>query len=963
MDRLPIGSNWRKWDLHFHTPASYDHDNKSVTNEDIVEALIAADIKLVAITDHHIIDVDRIKALQKLGENHFTVLPGIELRSDQGSPSVHYICLFPEHCDLSDVWTKLQGTLGLTVTDIVTKGGNDRVYVPISEAARITKELGGVISIHAGNKSNSIENIKNEEQYQQRIKYDVTEKHIDFFEVGQIKDITDYLDIVFPTIGLERPLIIGSDNHDPNNYATKSNCWIKADPTFRGLKQTIKEPRERVFIGEYPPIFGRVEQNKTKYISSLEIRKTEDSTLDEVWFDQVLKFNHGLVAIIGNKGSGKSALVDILGLLGNSKHHDTFEFLTERKFKNLKKNKATHFNATLTWESGDANTVNLNDEIDEAAVETIKYIPQHHLETICNELESGGESRFQNELQSVIFSHVRPENRLGYDSLTDLINYRTEECQQSIKQIANELHKESLELEKLEELADPFHRKSLESQLKEKQKELISHNKSKPPEIKQPSADEKTKNVVDKTTAEIDTKVKLWESLEREIAEIRDSIINQTKILAEIDKFKQQVSNLKSFVESFKNNTREQLNSIGLKLSDVLHFSINMKKVEKIKSQTSGLIENLELKLSKDDENSTVSKLKTVSIEVSALREKLDKPNKDYQLYRKAKAEWEKRKTDIIGDEHISGSIEGIKHKTKELDELPELINDSLEKLKNYSIKIYKEKEQLTIVYSELYGPVQKFIEQHHVAQGKFNLEFNVSITEHGFVEKFLLFINQNRKGSFQGKEEGETVLRKIVGSADYQNEDSFVSFLDNIILSLRRDKRKDPDEVLLLKQQLRKESSVSEIIQYLFSLDYLEPKYVLRWEGKDLEQLSPGERGTLLLIFYLLVDGNDIPLIIDQPEGNLDNFTVAKVLIDCVKEAKKQRQVFLVTHNPNLAVACDAEQIVYANLEKGKGNTLKYATGSLENPGICQEVIRVLEGSKPVFDLRGYKYTVGELL
>ena len=124
---------------------------------------------------------------------------------------------------------------------------------------------------------------------------------------------------------------------------------------------------------------------------------------------------------------------------------------------------------------------------------------------------------------------------------------------------------------------------------------------------------------------------------------------------------------------------------------------------------------------------------------------------------------------------------------------------------------------------------------------------------------------------------------------------------------------------------------------------------------------LSPGERGTLLLVFYLLIDKSDIPLVIDQPEGNLDNLTVAKVLVQCLKEARKRRQVFIVTHNPNLAVVCDADQIVHASMDKAHGNAVTYTTGALENPSMIQFVTDVLEGTRWAFDVRGTKYEVAE--
>jgi exonuclease SbcC len=93
----PRGSVWRRWDLHFHTPTSYDYLNKGVDAQTLVDCLIAAGIKVVAVTDHHVIDVHLIHEMQRLGGNELTVLPGIELRSELGgSEHVHYIGIFPE---------------------------------------------------------------------------------------------------------------------------------------------------------------------------------------------------------------------------------------------------------------------------------------------------------------------------------------------------------------------------------------------------------------------------------------------------------------------------------------------------------------------------------------------------------------------------------------------------------------------------------------------------------------------------------------------------------------------------------------------------------------------------------------------------------------------------------------------------------------------------------------------------
>jgi len=101
---------------------------------------------------------------------------------------------------------------------------------------------------------------------------------------------------------------------------------------------------------------------------------------------------------------------------------------------------------------------------------------------------------------------------------------------------------------------------------------------------------------------------------------------------------------------------------------------------------------------------------------------------------------------------------------------------------------------------------------------------------------------------------------------------------------------------------------SSSDVYDLLFGLPFLESRYTLLFQDTQIEQLSPGQRGALLLIFYLLVDKGQNPIVLDQPEENLDNETVVSLLVPVLNEAKKKRQIIMVTHNPNLAVVCNAE-------------------------------------------------------
>ena len=255
-----------------------------------------------------------------------------------------------------------------------------------------------MISIHAGTKSNSINEISNAEQFQQQIKADITRQYVDIYEVGKDQDISVHMDTIFPAIGKELPLIICSDNHDAKNYKTKTPLWMRADPCFRGLKMVIREPLERVFLGDAPESRARIKWHPTKYIRSIEFHSTGNCPAGEKWFSGGIDFNHGLVAIIGNKGSGKSALADTIGLLGASANSAKYSFLSTERFRHPQSGRAKHFNASITWESGENYHQCLGDDCQETDVPRVQYLPQEHVETVCNEL-GGKDSKFEEELK------------------------------------------------------------------------------------------------------------------------------------------------------------------------------------------------------------------------------------------------------------------------------------------------------------------------------------------------------------------------------------------------------------------------------------------------------------------------------------------------------------------------------------------------------------------------------------
>jgi len=121
-----------------------------------------------------------------------------------------------------------------------------------------------------------------------------------------------------------------------------------------------------------------------------------------------------------------------------------------------------------------------------------------------------------------------------------------------------------------------------------------------------------------------------------------------------------------------------------------------------------------------------------------------------------------------------------------------------------------------------------------------------------------------------------------------------------------------------------------------------------------------------VLLLLYLEAEEDDHrPLIIDQPDDNLDNLSIYPNLVQYFRERKQTRQIIITTHNPNLVVTTDSEQIVLGSFDGSTRPKLRYRSGSLENTevapdtGIKEEVCRVLEGGVVAFQIRENRYAL----
>ena len=122
--------------------------------------------------------------------------------------------------------------------------------------------------------------------------------------------------------------------------------------------------------------------------------------------------------------------------------------------------------------------------------------------------------------------------------------------------------------------------------------------------------------------------------------------------------------------------------------------------------------------------------------------------------------------------------------------------------------------------------------------------------------------------------------------------------------------------------------------------------------DWRSLSQGSPGQQTAALLAFVL--GFGDEPIILDQPEDDLDSTLIYELLVKRFRETKPTRQMIVVTHNPNIVVHGDAEYVV--SLDVPNGQTTVRCSGGLQEISVRDEICRVMEGGREAFQSRYHR-------
>ncbi|OXC72127.1 TrlF family AAA-like ATPase [Caballeronia sordidicola] len=455
------GSLWHRWDPHLHVPGTALNDQYS--GKDPWESFLAAaeatnpPLRALGITDYFGIEgYERTIEYKKRGRlaNVGFIFPNVELRlsietSRASAVNIHLL-FCPDDADhverVHRFLRELQFSYEKEVfrcerVDLIRLG---RAYNPkiVDDGAARTEGANqfkvtledlkkafqnsvwaqkNVLFAVAGGEKDGTSGLRDETASFAAMRKEL-ERFVHIIFSGNPKQTSFWLgnealsvDELHRQYGGPKPCLHGSDAHSTGKVGApdiKRLCWIKGDLTFESLRQVCIEPGERVFIGEEPPK-GALRGNTIDSIAVSNAPWLSKSSVD---------LNAGLVAIIGARGSGKTALADLIAAGGLA----LSPRLNEKSFISRAKAYLEPSEARLHWTSGDDtwNGLTATDMEELLDHPHVQYMSQQFVDQLCS--ADGPNDELVDEIERVIFNaHPYPE-RLGADTFQELLNTRLE---------------------------------------------------------------------------------------------------------------------------------------------------------------------------------------------------------------------------------------------------------------------------------------------------------------------------------------------------------------------------------------------------------------------------------------------------------------------------------------------------------------------------------------------------------
>lgn len=754
-----------------------------------------------------------------------------------------------------------------------------RACCEFKSIVEFAKQHNGLISIHAGSKSNGVdEKISNAVKFNEAIKESYA-KDVDIFEMGKLKDCEEYEEKVFTDkFFLEhgkKPMIICSDNHDPRKYSLEDKTtWIKSELTFEGLRQILFEPEDRVKIQKEEPDSDKASYNVIDYIEGINNDKNDIIQSDRIYF------NKNLNCIIGGKSTGKSMLLyNIVASVD----------IDELEKRGRKENVYEDYNIDLNvvWNDG------------KKAEHRIIYIPQSYLK---DELDKGKDKKINEIVKEYLLSddkfaeiYKEYENDIKNNEnnikkcinfiekkFIENLNYKNELDKLGSSKVHNdeaEILKNKINEYKLDDISEEKLKKYYEEKIKiEEKKEQIKNNEEKSETIDKLNPP----NIIFKDFCTCGTETGIEDGWD----EVVDNDFSESEYPEVCKWINQKEVEIK---DSWLKEKRNIIDAIKVKNGKIkIDIETNEKEFENIE------------KIMKNNE------------ELTGIKKKLFEENS----LLKQSLEYEKK---------IAENQKEIEQKYKDLYNNYNEYKSIFDSFKSTFVEIEKNNEKDDLQFDIEYVPKEVEIDNLlHYIDKRYIQNFDID-----FSKETISLSAEN--------------IEKLLTPIDYMNN-------------------------------LKNNYTKFDFMRYLF-VKPDEIKYETKSEGDSIYKTSQGKKAKIILDLIIKLSPEKCPILIDQPEDDLDNRSIYTELVQYIKNKKKDRQIIIVTHNANLVIGSDAEEIIIANQTSESSPNEKYRfeyrVGCIENNRIegenpksilrktefQKQVCDILEGGKDAFKNRESKY------
>ncbi|MBX3105407.1 MAG: PHP domain-containing protein [Bacteroidetes bacterium] len=921
------GSKWYKCDLHLHTTASECFADREVTPEQWVNRAIEQGLHCVAVTDHNTpLGIKEIQAAAK--DKPITIFPGVEITCD--STKIHLLILFDpskgeeevksflSKCDIEhSVYGDQLASTNKSVVEVanIVRDKCNAIVIPahIDEFSGIFNlshqnlidfyERPDITAVQVVHKAFYINEVPADFHSQLVQYYGNTKSTIDEVAWKKPVDLAKAKNISILTFS-DNPHKAGDSQHGLWGIGSRFT-WIKMDetPSLEGLRQAFLLPEHRV-INDFDIQDNDPNKQPDIWFKSLKVSGTNLTKKQDLEID----FNPQLNTIIGGRGSGKSSILRFIrGVFNRAVNLKDFDDLLREQNLFYKKADTSHKKETT-------GVFDLNTSVVE--IEIVRKEVLYKI--VASKINSASSQLIE------VFKYLDGSWSSVKDDDKDLLEIFEFE-QYSQKQIY-EIAKNPNALRERIDNAIPVLQDVLERKSKIANEFLEARTSLR---TKQGAIGGKTKIKTD------------LEDINNTLKAIDKSGITTT--IKSTDFFVEDQKPIKSFTEL--------IDELKLALEQVkASFTIPTIDTVSIQESHREEIENL-------IQNATQSiiqqekELDKIILEVAKVKTTFDLAiqNSDWQkALSSLLAEIEEKKK-ALSESEIEALSKYQQLKLVVIDKQQEL--KAIEAIEKEIIDINAKCTNLLKKYVDVCKEITEirstFISDHITAD-------NIKIEIKGF----------------RNQDDFESQIRSIIS-----NDSSFGDDIEKLktlcFTGIVENKIKDCKKAILdahysdissehfgghFKNALRKLSpSQIDSIELFMPEDEIIVKY--KPEGstgfKPLSTASAGQKTAAILTF--LLSFGDIPLLLDQPEDDLDNRLVYDLVVKGLKKAKEKRQIIVVTHNANIPVNGDAEYIL--SMDSTTTDIKVLHSGTVENSAIKKEICDVMEGSEKAFQLRSERY------